>query len=271
MPKPSTSAIVNTSNSLTANLAAAFLLNEGSGTTTKDYVSGSLSLTLAGGIAWSLNGLTASAVNHRASATTPAGLKLSLPITIYLRLIPASGNPTVNASYFGVAYNSTETTPFVGYNLDASGNTTPAYRGDGNSAGTFKQTIQTTQQPNLDAGTAIDLAFVMTAGGGTLYRNGTSIATIAGPFSNPTYDATSIMGFGDIVPLGRNSKAEFVFGYIFSDDMSASLATIQADPYALFRDATASAVLDAFGNVVSASGYPLDAFGNPLLPGRAFG
>jgi hypothetical protein len=227
MSKPSINAIVDTSNSLTTNLKAAFLLNEGAGTTTLDYVTRSLQLTLSTSSIWSTNGIT-TGPNQYARITTPASLKLSSPMTVYLRLIPAAGNPTANAIYFGAIYDSAGSSPFASYLISVAG-AGPDYAADDNSGGTFVQIVSSVT-PASDAGATIDLAMVFNSSAVKLYRNGTSIASISNGNNNPTYGATSQLGFGDIQVLSRNPNAELVFGYIFAADMSASLATIRASP-----------------------------------------
>jgi hypothetical protein len=251
MSKPSTSATINSGDSRTTNLSAAFLLNEGTGTTTKDYVTGTLALTLAGSASWSSNGITLAAASARAGATTPAALKLALPITVYLRLIPTATAPSANCSVFGISHNTAGTSPFTSAVI-ASG-TLPQYQGNFNSAGTFSH-IASAANFTTDAGTATDIALVMTATGHTLYRNGTSIGTATGAKSNPTYGATSPVGFGDLFVSSLNAHCEVVFGYIFAADMSASLASLQADGgYGMFSEPSGGPLISR-SRIVNAGG-----------------
>jgi hypothetical protein len=130
--------------------------------------------------------------------------------------------------------DSAGSSPFASYLISVAG-AGPDYAADDNSGGTFVQIVSSVT-PASDAGATIDLAMVFNSSAVKLYRNGTSIASISNGNNNPTYGATSQLGFGDIQVLSRNPNAELVFGYIFAADMSASLATIRASPYALFKE-----------------------------------
>lgn len=258
MAKPTTSAIINTSNPLTTNLKAAFLLNEGTGSTTKDYVTGTFNLTLSGAT-WTASGLLLNGNGHRAMATTPNDLQMTLPITLYCRMAPIADDPTDYSTYFGIIHNAAGGPPYAVISLDADDFVFCRYQANVNTGGGFDP-LATDEFLSTDLNTPTDLAIVFTTAGVYFYRNSVLEASNVAAKTNPTYDATSQVGFGDLFAAGRNSKAEIIFGYLFNEELDTTdLAEIRSDPYALFSEPAPSGVtLTTIPKINESSAYRVD-------------
>lgn len=260
MAKPTTSAIINTSNPLTTNLKAAFLLNEGAGTTAKDYVTGTVNLSLANGAAWSASGIVINAAGANASVTTPADLKMALPITLYFRMTPLANDPTDYVNYFGIIHNTAGSPPYVSITVDADDFVFTRYQVNVNDAGSFAP-LATDEFVDTDVNTQVDLAVVFTTAGVKFYRNSVLETQNLTARSNPTYDSTSRTGFGNMFAGGTsNAKAEMIFGYLFNEELDTTdLAEIRSDPYALFSEPAPSGVtLTTIPKINESSAYRVD-------------
>lgn len=187
--------------SINTGRAYACKFADGASGTLVDEVA-SVTLALAGGATLSGTGVLCNANLERATVTTPAALKLTLPITIGFHGT-AQGAPAAPSEYFGVYYsNNIATSPFAGYLSGVGGGAGP-YKLWGNTAGTFSFLNSGT---NAVSSGNICVIGQFTTSGYSIWVNGTLVGSDTTSRNNPTYAASSLLFLGDGWAANRNTN-----------------------------------------------------------------
>lgn len=164
-----------------------------------------------------------------ANGTLPASLQSGLPLTIVVgwRRI---GSTNGNAELAGILYQTAWSSPFVVFNVYASGNTLNA---EVNNAGSYSSiaNMATGLTDNTDYVSAISLTKI----GLSFYNNGILTYSDATSRSNPTYSATSLITIGATQSLsGRHLNGLIRWVGLWNRDISVgSLAEISGSVNAI--------------------------------------
>ena len=179
----------------------------------------------AGGAAWGgakhfelANPLQCTSSGAKIEIATPAHLQLGVPITVSCWFRSNGSVGSDYSSMFGVLHNNTGAAPYTSYCL-SKGLGGDLFYGYTNTAGSFygKASTYQTVDPTWNmwsmtlSGTALRLFF-----------NDRWIATEAG-ISSPTYDASTILAFGDFTGSGgRNLNGFLNDGRIYNRELDPS-------------------------------------------------
>jgi hypothetical protein len=200
-------------------------------TTVVDSI-GSVSMVPTGGAVIVADGAECDAAGEGFEATTPAGLKLALPLTLACR-VKVTATPDDGAGFFGLVHNNSDTNPWYSAEIYSGTGGTTTVRVGLNSGGTFAALISSADVSNIIGVWAVIVA-VYTASGITAYLDGVSIYSDATSRSNPTYGATSLVHVGNYTGVSRDSNIILDAAAIWSRALTGTEA---GDLTTNFRDA----------------------------------
>jgi hypothetical protein len=245
--KPPIGASLNTGHPLAANLAGAWLLNEGAGPNCRSLVVPSDVLVLQGAASWQ-NQYGSTPTSAGQSGAAGSGMRLSSPssalqatqvVSVFwygiCANVPADQDVSNNPSFVSMSANNNATSPFVAYGIHRpnADNTGIAFFDD--AGGTFNSHTVTA----LLTANYVPISTGMTfRNGGNLngYFNGRNVYTVArssaltygtGPriYTNWDGDASNNAGNANTAPLVI---------YIWAQELSATeMLWLNSDPYAL--------------------------------------
>jgi hypothetical protein len=157
-------------------------------------------------------GLRCNAVDQGIRRLAPRNVMILRPFTIAAHVV-FTNTPDVNATIFGVTFNTAGTTPFIGLSvgIDAAGNFVGNYN---NAAASLLQVVAAATPPLL--GVMYSVVFTNTVGAQAIYINGRKAGTGVNAQGGPSYGVGPIIGAGELTVNSRNPNLIFFDGMIWN-------------------------------------------------------
>ena len=146
-----------------------------------------------------------SATNERyINATTPDAFQIGLPFTFGVLIKPTASSDGNDGRIFGVQYSDPFGAPYSSYTIMHRGGS--RIQMEINSGG-FAKEVKADSYMDDYIGEWRAIVGVATADGGQIYVDGILSANVSASWVDPTYDASSIMGYGDMTGGGNSCHA----------------------------------------------------------------
>lgn len=219
------------------NLGSAIILNERGGVpfdlVTKQILAPNAS-TSGFGTYRDLNGVLLNADDEGFRYTTPASLKPTTLVTLFLRLRHLAAPTGTNPGFGGCTWDTANTSPYGCYNITyvTSGSSVGA---SWNLNGATNQFMGSSQDYDLTQ--ICNYCFVLTGSNAHLYKNAVRIDANPPQAGDIGYDAANIIGIGEPYAAGRNPNILVDCMYIWPNVAlnAEQVRLVTENPFGAFR------------------------------------